>query len=163
MRVTLNLEQSLYVIDVGRGFTCLGFKVCQERTRDIARELGHIELAPTAYASVGAYEQYERALNAARTHAARTGRPLQCQLTPELIGLEYQRVEVVDRYGGARAFVVGRSTGFIPVHLELPSRRARGGVSVWGAPFRAVRRVSSRRVRGPLIPRSDQHLAGACA
>lgn len=163
MRVTLDVEQSRYVIDVGGGFTCLGFKVCREWTRAIACELGRIELAPTAFASLAAYEQYEAALKAARAHAAMTGRPLRCQLTLELIGLEHQRVEVTDRYGDTRAFVVGRSTGFIPVHLELSSRRARSGVGVCGAPFRSVRIVGHRGVRSPVIPRALQLPAGACA
>lgn len=157
MRVTLNAEQSLYVIDVGRGYTCLGFAVCQDWTRDIARELKRADLEPTAFASREAYDQYERAVEAARQHVTVTRRALRCHLTPQLIDLEHRRVEVIDRYGETRRFVVGRSSGFIPIHLELASERARGGVGVTGAPFRSVCLVARRRTRS----RSRAHDAAA--
>ena len=55
-------------------------------------------------------------------------------LTPQLIGLEGWRVEVVDCYSDEegqpepRRFIVGKSTGWRPCHLELRNRRSRGGV-----------------------------------
>lgn len=148
MRVTLNAEQSLYVIDVGHGYTCLGFTVCQQRTREIARELARADLEPTAFASLEAYGQYERAVEAARLHVMRTSVPLRCQLTPQLMGLEHRHVEVLDRYGEQRHFFVGRSIGFIPIHLELSSERSRWGGAVTGAPFASVRLITrSRRAR----------------
>lgn len=157
MRVTLNAEQSLYVIDIGHGYTCLGFTVCQNWTRDIAQELGRRDLEPTAFGSLAAYAEYERAVEEARAHHMRTGYRLRCQLTPQLMGLEHRRVEVLDCHGERRQFVVGRSTGFIPIHLELSSERTRWGAPVTGAPFRSVRPITrSRR------PRYEVH-AGAHA
>jgi hypothetical protein len=148
MRVTLNAEQSLYVIDVGYGYTCLGFAVCQSWTRDIARELGRRDLEPTAFASLEAYREYERAVEEARDVHVRTGYRLRCHLTPQLTGLEHRRVEVIDSHEERREFVVGRSTGFIPIHLELSSERAHCGEPVTGAPFSSVRLIDrSRRPR----------------
>ena len=149
MRVTLNAEQSLYVIDTGHGYSCLGFTVCLIWTHDIAREIGRRDLEPTAFGSLEAYMQYERAVEAAQALHARTGVRLRCHLTPQLMGLEHRRVEVIDCQGERREFVVGRSTGFIPVHLELSSERARWGDPVAGAPFQSVRLIHRSR-RPPL-------------
>lgn len=48
-------------------------------------------------------------------------------LTPHLTGLEGWRVEVKDLDGGMRRFIVGRSTGWRPCHMEIHNRRSRGG------------------------------------
>ena len=49
-------------------------------------------------------------------------------LTPMLNGLEGWRVEVVDDEGDKpRRFIVGKSTGWRPCHLEIASRRSTGG------------------------------------
>lgn len=152
MRVTLNAEQSLYVMDIGHGYTCLGFTVCQNWTRDIARELKQCDLEPTAFGSLAAYAEYERAVEAARSLNLRTGYRLRCHLTPQLMGLEHRRVEVIDCHGERRQFVVGRSTGIIPIHLALSSERARWGDPVTGAPFISVRPITRTR-----RPRNERH------
>jgi hypothetical protein len=48
-------------------------------------------------------------------------------LSSQLIGLEGWRVEVETKYGGVRRFIVGRSTGWVPCHIEVNNRRAHGG------------------------------------
>jgi hypothetical protein len=48
-------------------------------------------------------------------------------LTPQLIGLERQRVEALTIYGETRRFIVGRSTGWRPCHLEIARRGDSGG------------------------------------
>lgn len=48
-------------------------------------------------------------------------------LTPQLQGLEGYRVEVIDAHGEKRRFIVGKSTGWRPCHLEIASARACGG------------------------------------
>ena len=50
------------------------------------------------------------------------------RLTPQLVGLEGWRVEVVTTYGKTRRFIVGRSTGWTPIHLEIPRRDSSGGI-----------------------------------
>lgn len=49
-------------------------------------------------------------------------------LSPQLIGLEGYRVEAIDDYGERRRFYVGKSTGWIPIHLEVKTRRSLGGM-----------------------------------
>ena len=49
------------------------------------------------------------------------------ELSPQLEGLEGWRVEVVDKHGETRRFIVGRSTGWKPIHLEVKTRRSLGG------------------------------------
>lgn len=49
-------------------------------------------------------------------------------LTPQLVGLEGRRVEVIDRPDEKpRRFYVGRSTGWRPCHIEIHNSRSRGG------------------------------------
>lgn len=48
-------------------------------------------------------------------------------LSYQLTGLEGWRIEVETFYGEVRRFIVGRSTGWKPVHLEIKTRRSFGG------------------------------------
>jgi hypothetical protein len=50
-------------------------------------------------------------------------------LTQQLIGMEGWRVEVVTDYDEKRRFIVGRSTGWIPCHIEVKRRDSTGGPS----------------------------------
>lgn len=49
-------------------------------------------------------------------------------LTPQLVGLEGCRVEVTDKEGRRRRFIVGKSTGWRPCHLEIKTKRSSGGM-----------------------------------
>lgn len=60
------------------------------------------------------------------------------EVAPQLVGLEGRRVEVVDAYGETRRFTVGRSSGWMPCHLEIARRDSNGGPAVTGAPFKSV-------------------------
>lgn len=51
------------------------------------------------------------------------------ELTPDLIGKEGARVEVVTTYDETRRFWVGRSSGWRPCHIEIHNTRALGGPS----------------------------------
>lgn len=49
-------------------------------------------------------------------------------LSSQLKGLERCRVEVIDKAGDKpRRFIVGLSTGWKPIHLEIARRNSRGG------------------------------------
>ena len=48
-------------------------------------------------------------------------------LSPQLVGLEGWRVEVVTDYNEKRRFIVGKSTGWRPCHLEISRRDSYGG------------------------------------
>lgn len=65
-------------------------------------------------------------------------------LTQQLIGLEGWRVEVQDVEGGKpRRFIVGRSTGWRPCHIEIKTARSLGGFSARDryASVRTIRKV----------------------
>ena len=135
--VTINEEQKLYVIPSGKGYSCLGFDVCQRWTMLIAQELDRKDLLPikSEHGTLEAYKRYERA----STAAMESGKRLNCMLTPELIGLEKRRVEVIDCYGETRRFYVGKSTGILPIHLEISRRNSLGGPGAMGTPYKSVR------------------------
>lgn len=62
-------------------------------------------------------------------------------LTPQLIGHEGWRVEVVNEDGRKYRFLVGRSMGWQPCHLELKRKDSEGGCPA-EAEYRSVKRVS---------------------
>ncbi|MGD0058652.1 MAG: hypothetical protein ABSD58_04460 [Verrucomicrobiia bacterium] len=143
--IRINQQQRLFVLPAGdNGFGCLGFDVCEERTRTLAAELA-VEPMPHRKGTRRAYEAYERLVEVARQRNQATGWRAQSELTHELLGLEGKRVEIVDRWGHKRRFYVGKSTGFIPVHLEIARRNSTGGPAVMGAPFNSVRVLEQSR------------------
>jgi len=68
-------------------------------------------------------------------------------LTKQLVGLEGWRVEVVTTYGETRRFIVGRSTGWIPCHIELKLVTSRGGVGA-EREYKSVRKLYPTRTNG---------------
>jgi hypothetical protein len=140
--VTLNAEQRLYVIPCGGGYSCLGFDVCDRQAKALALELGETwSNEEHITGTIETYNDYQALLARARA----TGRRFTCELTKELIGLEGKRVEVVDCYGEKRRFYVGKSTGFIPIHLEILKSNSTGGGGVTGTPFKSIRVLDKRR------------------
>ena len=145
--VTLNTEQELYVIPAGHGYSCLGFDVCLERHRAVAvwlrgEGLGADDLPPEARGTIRGYKAYRTLLDRAGAYCQRSGKRCPAELTTQLIGLEGKRVEVIDRHGEHRRFQVGKSTGWMPCHLEIARRNSTGGPAVTGAPFQSVRIVA---------------------
>jgi hypothetical protein len=65
-------------------------------------------------------------------------------LTPQLKGLEGYRVEVETTYGETRRFIVGRSTGWKPCHLEIMRRNSMGGGAT-EAEYKTVRALYKAR------------------
>ena len=139
-QVRLAKHGDLFCIPAGNnGYSCLGFDICQARTLAIANELRRPDLVPQApRGTLESYAEYKRATTIAHDTYKRSGTRLQCELTPQLIGLEGCRVEVVDVHGTRRRFKVGKSTGWIPCHLELVNARSTSGGAVYGAPFKSV-------------------------
>lgn len=131
---SINEKDRLYVIKEGNVYSCLGFDVCQDWSERIAKEAG-IEMKPVQIGTEQAYNEYQRILNVAKDiHNKR----FTCMLTPQLIGLEHKRVEVIDKYGDKRRFWVGKSTGWLPIHLEIKTRRSSGGIGTYGSPYQSV-------------------------
>lgn len=138
-------SSGVYVMKCGDGVSCLGFEYAASKADAVAEWLeaqGKPLEAPSApLGTLEAFARYQAAMEAGRAHNAATGARCPAELVPQLTGLEGKRVEVVDSDGEARRFIVGKSTGWMPCHLEIKTRRSSGGGAVWGAPFRSVRVV----------------------
>lgn len=61
-------------------------------------------------------------------------------LTKQLVGLEGWRVEVVTDYGETRRFIVSRSTGWQPCHIEINNRRSTGGPAAHSS-YKSIRKL----------------------
>ena len=136
--VTVNESMRLYVLRTQGGFSCLGFDVCEARINRYAAWLADRGLTPENSdppGTVGRYEFYCSLCESIR----KTGERCDADLCDQLRGKEGCRVEVVDRHGDRRRFYVGKSGGFIPIHLEIARRDSSGGGGVTGAPFRSVK------------------------
>jgi hypothetical protein len=141
---SINTEQRLYVLRESYGFSCLGFDYADSKARAVAGWLGRDDLTPTAEKGTAEhYAQYLAAMAAGSEHNRRTKQRCDADLIPALKGLEGYRVEVTDPDGRKRRFYVGRSTGWMPCHLEIANRRSFGGGSAYvpdGATVRALYR-----------------------
>ncbi len=125
---SINNDQRLYVLTCGTGYSCLGFEVCENRIVKLCAELKQSKPA----FEIGTrehYEYYEHLCDHVRTLHAKTGWRSQSELNPKLIGLEGKRIEA-KVYGETLRFIVGKSTGFIPCHLEIKTKRSHGGVGL---------------------------------
>ncbi len=137
---SINTDERLYVIQAGEGYTCYGFDVLDTKARAVAawsKVIPPVDLLG-AIGTRGHFEQCDQILEHGGKFAAKTNTRCDAELTPQLIGLEGKRVEVVDCYGETRQFKVGKSTGWMPCHLELTGRDLSGGGAVSGAPFKSV-------------------------
>ncbi len=136
-KVAINNEQRLYVLHCGKGFSCLGFDVCKNRSGRLAKELEEpIKDCPVG--SVEAFQEYERLVEVVRERNQKTGFRSQTGLVSQLIGYEGWRVNVVNCWGEKKSFIVGKSSGCIPCHIELKTKKSRGGddLSI-DAPFKS--------------------------
>ena len=145
--IKVNNEQQLFVIKCGEGFSCLGFDVCQKRTISLKSELDRMTAKPLTAVpkdktSIEAYDYYQHLITIARDIHEEHGIQFTSELEPVFIGKEGRRVKVTDCYDDTRTFTIGKSTGFIPCHIELKRRNSRGGCSVFGAPFKSIQWLS---------------------
>lgn len=141
--ISINQEQRLYVLKCGDGYSCLGFDVAEKRRLAYLAWLR----VPTETGTVGtprAYEAYRAAEDAVVARVAETGKRCPALLEPRLIGLENKRVEVTAPDGTRERFYVGKSTGPIPIHLEIKGRDSSGGGGVYVPEGATVRVVGQR-------------------
>lgn len=137
---TINLARRLYVLEAGPGFTCYGFDVLDRKARAVAAWLEDCKAGPSFYdpalalPAVGTMQHFERCQLLLRQGAGfnlATGKRCPAELTPELLGLEGRRVKVALPDGTTKRFKVGKSTGWMPCHLELANARSHGGEAVY--------------------------------
>ena len=136
----INLEQKLYVLPCGKGFSCLGFDVAEKKRVVYMQWLG----LPVQSVEIGtdhAYAEYLRALELVRIRCNSPGVRCTVELVPELVRYERRRVEITYPDGQKTRFIVGVSTGFIPIHLEIKTRRSSGGGQVYFPEGSTVRLV----------------------
>ncbi len=135
-QVRVDRDRNLYVIENADGqVSCLGFSVCLERTERYCLELimrgilgaDYMEGVNVACGTISAYDTMVNLQDMLKQAVEESGEPAVCGLSPQLVGLEGHRVEVVDRYGVTRRFIVGQSTGWMPCHLEIKRRGNIGG------------------------------------
>lgn len=141
---SINAEQRLYVLPCGSGYTCLGFEVAERLRTAVLRWLGE-DPQPMPSGTAEHYAAYSIAMARGAAHAAATGQRCPAELTPQLVGLEGRRVEVAAPDGERARFWVGKSTGWMPCHLEVKTRRSSGGAAVYFPAGSTVRVVSAER------------------
>ncbi len=147
--VTVNEEQKLFVIPCGEGYSCLGFDVCEDRAVRLGSKLvnkfGYSVRAPEVKGTIARYNQYQEYVEFARVQNEKTRWQSSSELTPELVGFEHKRVEVVHQWPNQQPektrFIVGKSTGWIPCHLEIKTRRNISGGAVCLGKILSVRVV----------------------
>ena len=140
--LTINAKDKLFVIGTEAGSTCLGFDVCYERSQSMAEWLGVESPDESFKGTIEGYERFKELVEACRHKYEMTGIKCPCELATQLVGLEGKTVEVEDKWGERRRFTVGRSTGWIPIHLELKNKKSQSGEGVTGAPFKSVRVIA---------------------
>ncbi len=126
------------------GWTALGFDVCKRRADALAQEMGE-PLPKGRVGSITLYNEYQSLLAKAHAKHKATGWRSQSELDPKLVGLEGQYVEVVNSVGEKERFWVGKSGGWVPVHLAILRRNSTGGAAVCG-PVKSVKVLSPPRL-----------------
>lgn len=139
---SINEPARLYVMPCGGGFSCYGFDVLDRKARAVA---AWAKVAPplATIGTRGHFEQCAAILDHGARYAAETGTRCDAELTRELIGLERRRVEVTEPDGTRRRFWIGKSTGWIPCHLEIKTTRSTGGGRVYFPAGSRVRVIGS--------------------
>lgn len=141
--IKINTEQGLYVLKVGeKGFSCLGFENA-ERDRVAILKWLHLPVDEITLGTEEHYAAYREAMAKGQAHYAATGQRCTANLTPALSRYEGQRVEVA--YGDYKQrFWVGKSTGWMPIHLEVLTRRSFGGGAAYVPEGATVRLIKAR-------------------
>jgi hypothetical protein len=126
----INTEQRIYVLKCGGGFSCYGFDVVERKTKTLQAETNLI----TSYSNpkIGTpehYYNYMELVDKVKELNVTTGFRSKSELNPKLIGLEGKRIQC-KLHGEPARFIVGKSTGFIPTHLEIKRIDSHGGVSI---------------------------------
>ncbi len=136
--VTINKSQKLYVLHGEKYISCLGFQVCLDKRDALNVELD-VTLNKGKLGSVTAYKEYLKLVDIAKVKFDYIGVKSKIELEKQLIGLEGKRIEVIDSYGETRRFIVGKSSGWMPCHLEIKKRNSSGGGQVYGTPFKSIK------------------------
>lgn len=154
---SINAESRLYVIECGPGFSCYGFGVLDRKARAVAAWISREGFQPRINdvydfkrvagfnpGALGTAEHFatcDAMLSRGAQFAAQTGKRCDAELVPALVGLEGKRVEC-EHYGERVRFYVGKSTGWMPGHLMVKTRRSHGGEMLSADSVRDVRVIA---------------------
>lgn len=141
MLQSIDQSQRLYILKYDYGVSCLGFDVCQRISTFLANELGEI-VSLYGKGTKEAFEEYERLLSLGKAKHEKTGWKSQAELTRQLTPFYGYKVEIVDCNNEKRKFIVGKSGGWMPCHIELQNVNSKSGPAVYGAPFKSVKTIS---------------------
>jgi hypothetical protein len=119
----------VFVIPCGNGFSCYGFDNCERETKALGEEMG-VPFTLFKKDTLKAYRENKRLTEIARQKNATTGWRSQTGLYKPFIGHEGKRVEVTYTNGTKSRFIIGKSTGWIPCHLEIKRKDSHGGGGV---------------------------------
>lgn len=147
---SINTEQRVYVMPCGDGFSCYGFDVLDRKARAVA-EWMRAKNSHTAgvdardvlrdWPETGTAAHFARCaaiMAAGADFNSRTGERCPAELVPAFIGREGERVEC-DYYGERVRFYIGKSTGWMPAHLRIRTRRSSGGEALSASAISNVR------------------------
>lgn len=141
---SINRERRLYVIMEGGGVTAIGFEIAYDRAVKVAKWCGSPLPDANNVGTEEGFKEYAATMSLGRLHYQATKQRCDADLTPQLIGHEGKRVEVIDKDDNKRRFWVGKSTGWFPVHIEIVRVNAKSGDPVSGAPFKSVTVVRTK-------------------
>lgn len=137
--VSINTEQELYVIEHDHGSSSYGFDNALGEIERIVIELVGRGALPGSYidnelvkvkaerGTMQAWDTLQNLRDQLKRVCDEQGERAVAGLSPQLVGLEGHRVEVTTTYGEKRRFIVGKSTGWMPCHLEIARRDSSGG------------------------------------
>jgi hypothetical protein len=129
-------KQKVFCITTGKYTSLLGYDVCNNQYLALCKELN---INPTYdKGTLKQYNDYKRIVDIVSDMNSKTGFRSNSQLIPEFIGHEYKRVEVIRSNNEKARFIIGKSTGIIPIHLEIKTTRSTGGAAVYGYPFKKI-------------------------
>lgn len=127
-RIKVDRRLKLFIIHGETSTFTLGFQECARITEALAGELGVDAMLEGMKIGTRRYgELYCALLAVAKRKNEEEGWRSFSGLSPQLSGLEGVRVEVVSLSGEKRRFIVGKSTGYIPCHIERARSNSSGG------------------------------------
>lgn len=131
--VTYNADQKLYVIPCGKGYSCLGYEVAYDRAyrlRCWLTEKGEPVPPGIPEAPMARYTYLEELQKQAKRFCDANNIRCTAELHPLLTGKEGKRARYTYADGKRKSFIVGKSTGWLPCHLEILTRRSSGGGAI---------------------------------
>jgi hypothetical protein len=154
----VNYDSRLYTLRCGEhGYSFMGFDYVEKLCKALSEELGVSGMSGLKPGRAQ-WEACQELIKMGREKSRASGWKSKAALTPQLEGLEGKRVEVETMKGEKRKFIVGKSTGWMPCHLEINTWRSRGGGGVSGAPFKSVKVLNDHQT----IPRARDQDVGVC-